>query len=160
MNLREEDIGNITSQEQKLLASKKTLERLHGTGKIAENEYQEKMRAIKTQRHKLHAELDDSIADMLFDEEQAPAHKTHVGHSMSDEELAEVIQIGEVVRGHIEDKRVIEVTFRYDSFKCKARITNNRGMWSFSSNQKNSQKACSSVLLNKTMRSLTLFDMK
>jgi len=136
MNPKEIDISNITSQEQKLLTSKETLERLHGMGKIDANEYQEKMRAIETQRHKLQDYLDDSIADMLFGEELAPVHKTYVGQNMSDEDLAEAIQIGEVVRGHIEDKRVIEVTFSYDSVKCKARITNNKGVWTFSSKAK------------------------
>jgi len=136
MNPREKDNGKIASQEQKLLTSKRTLERLLGMGKVDENEYQEKMGTIEAQLHKLHDERDDSIADMLFGEEHAPVHKTYIGQSMSDKDLAEAIQIGEVVRGHIDDKRVIEVTFSYDSVKCKARITNENGVWSFSSKAK------------------------
>ena len=136
MDPRETDISNITNHEHKLLNNKRALEKLHSLGKIDENEYQEKIRVIEAQRHKLHDELNDSIADMLLDEQQAPVHKTYVGQSMSDDDLAEAIQIDQVVRGHIEDKRVIEVTFRYDSAKCKARITNHKGVWSFSEKAK------------------------
>lgn len=136
MHSHEEDISQITSEEQKLLASKEALKGLLAAGKIGETEYREKLRAIEARRHKLHDELNDSIADMLFNEDLAPAQKTYFGQSISDEELAELIQIGQVVRGHIDDMRVVEVAFHYDSQKCKARITNTKGAWSFSSKAK------------------------
>ena len=140
MNTREKDIGAIANQEQRLLNSKTTLETLLGMEKIDKKEYQEQMKVIDKKLHQLQEKMEDSVADMLFDEEQAFVLKTHIGQSMSDKDLAEAIQIGEVVRGHIEDQRVIDVRFIYNSVKCKARITHERGVWSFSSEAKNLAK--------------------
>ncbi len=140
MSASEENIDHIANQEQRLLSSRRTLEKLRRMGKVDEHEYREQLQTIDTQLHSLQDRLDDSIADMLLEEKKPPGLKTYVGQRMSDEDLAEVIQIGDVVRGHIAAYRVIDVIFSYYSVRCKARITNERGVWSFSPDAKKMEK--------------------
>ena len=133
------NIDDIAALEQKLLHSKRTLEKLLEAGKIGASEYTSQKAVIDRQFKQLQEKMSDSIAEMLF-EENGAGPKGFDGGEMEDDHFDESIQIMGVIRGRSAGKRAFEVKFFYHSEACKARMTNDKGTWSFSSNARNISK--------------------
>ena len=139
-----------------MLHRKRTLEKLLEVGKIEAGEYRDQMAVIDRQFGQLQEKMSDSIVDMLF-EEDAASPKGLIGAEMDDDHFDESIQIMGIIRGRSAGKRAFEVKFFYHSEACKARMTNDKGVWSFSSNAKNISKSSFVRALEKNKTAIKSF---
>ncbi|MBN1845668.1 MAG: hypothetical protein JW810_08300, partial [Sedimentisphaerales bacterium] len=141
------DIETIEQNLEKLMRIEAALKVKFARGEISEEQYKQNLARVDQEQKKWKSQLEDSIADMIFQDADAPApgpvgssdplaqtlQQRHADQQpLQPDEIDPAIKIIDIKRGLQDEARALEIKFDYQDTSCKAIINNKEGRWHFS----------------------------